>query len=118
VQVEVKVKSRPGPEDRRPEAKNLEPRTMNSTRILAELDQLDETIRLVADAERLAAKPGERWRLISELVTVEAMLSRLRQRMLEAVLADVLWQYADGASGNRGAAARELLVQLAAVKEA
>ncbi len=54
---------------------------MNAVRIMTELGRLDEIIRLVQDAERLAARPEERWRLVSELVTVEARLTRLRHRL-------------------------------------
>jgi hypothetical protein len=90
---------------------------MNTERMMAEVGRLEEILRLIQDAQRLAAKPAERWRLVSELVTVEARLERLRHWMLESALVEVLWQYTDGAGGKTVAAAKELLVLLAAAKE-
>jgi hypothetical protein len=73
---------------------------MNSAAMMTELDRLDETIRLVADAEKLAARPRERRKLLAELAMVQGRLERMRQRMLAAVLVEVLWQYADCARGT------------------
>jgi hypothetical protein len=55
---------------------------MNSERLLAELGRLEEILRLVRNAQALATKPDERWRLVSELVTVEKRLLRMKRRQM------------------------------------
>jgi DNA mismatch repair ATPase MutS len=50
---------------------------MNLIDSMRKADELRDLLRLVRDAERLATRPAERWRLVSELVTVEKRLEKM-----------------------------------------
>jgi hypothetical protein len=80
---------------------------------LREVERLDAAIRLVEDTQKLATKPKERRLLLAELATVEARLERMRQRMLEAVLVELLWQYQDFVEGSEaGYVVRQLIADI------
>jgi hypothetical protein len=73
---------------------------MKTTQLFAETGRLDELLELTRDAQALAARPRERRKLHAELAMVQGRLERMRQRMLAAVLVEVLWQYVDCARGT------------------
>jgi len=88
---------------------------VSTTRYLREVEQLDAVLILVKDTQALAARPKERRLLLAELATVETRLERMRQRMLEAALIELLWQYQDFVEGSdTGYVVRQLLADIGA----
>jgi hypothetical protein len=91
---------------------------MKTTQLFAETGRLDELLELTRDAQALAARPRERRKLHAELAMVQGRLERMRQRMLAAVLVEVLWQYVDCARGTPAETlCRQLMVEIAGRNE-
>ncbi len=86
---------------------------MNAPQVSREISRLDELVRLCREAQSLAVRPRDRRRLLVLLAGIEQRVRGLQQRMVEAVLSEMLWRHlghaGDTYSGNL---ARELLVEL------
>ena len=86
---------------------------MSTAELMHGIDELDGLLRLSRDAQTLVPKPRERHKLLAELACIETRLCRMRYRMIEAALSELLWRYLELSAGTGAEPlARQMLTEI------
>lgn len=88
---------------------------MNAARLTQEADRVKDLLRLVQDTGALVPKTDKGRKALALLACQEKRLESLRRRLLETVLVELLWQYADYVEGtDAGYVVRQVIADIAA----
>ena len=88
---------------------------MHAAQLAQEVDRVGEMLGLTRDAEALVPKTQNGRRALALLECQEKRLQSLHRRLLEAALAELLWQYLEQVDGtDTGYVVRQLIADIGA----